>query len=188
MMRFVWRVALAIGLFGAGGASAIDYVRLVPDKSQVVFVSKQMGVPVEGRFPVFTLNLAFDPKRLAAARAKLEIDLRKVDAGYREANQELVGKDWFDAQRYPLARFESSSLRKLDGDRYELQGRLFMKGREAALTLPVRIRTDAQGARLEGNFVLKRLQWDIGRGPWGDVGVVADDVEIRFSLLAAPAG
>ena len=34
---------------------------LVPAQSEIAFVSRQMGVPVEGRFRTFSAQVAFDP-------------------------------------------------------------------------------------------------------------------------------
>ena len=35
---------------------------LVPAKSEVTFVAKQLGVPLQGRFKAFQAQSAFDPK------------------------------------------------------------------------------------------------------------------------------
>ena len=36
---------------------------LVPAQSEIVFTSRQMGVPVDGRFRKFDAQVAFDPKK-----------------------------------------------------------------------------------------------------------------------------
>jgi len=53
----------------------------------------------------------------------------------------------------------------------------------------VAMRKDAAGASVaEGQFVLKRLAFRIGDGPWADPSVVADDVlvRVRMTLAGAP--
>ena len=57
-------IALASSALLAG-APAFAQQKLVPEQSEITFVSKQMGVPVEGRFKKFDAQVAFDPAKLA---------------------------------------------------------------------------------------------------------------------------
>jgi polyisoprenoid-binding protein YceI len=170
----------------ASSAPALDYTML-PAKSQVAFTSKQMGVPVEGLFGKFATTLAFDPARPEDGRAAIEIDLASIDAGSAEANEEVVGKNWFNAKAYPSARFASNSIRALGGGRFEVRGPLTMKGRTQEVAAPVSFRQDGANAVFEGAFTLKRLDFGIGTGAWGDTDTVANEVQIKFRIVAAPA-
>ena len=169
---------------------AAEYGRLLPERSSLVFVSKQMGVPVEGQFKRFGVDFSFDPARPEAAKAVVEIDLASVDAGSRDANEELAGKNWFHVRRHPAARFVATSARRLGGNRYELRGPLTLKGRTREVAAPFTWRDEGTLGVFEGGFVLKRLDFGIGEGAWGDTGVVADEVQIRFLIRSAevPAG
>ena len=42
--------------------------KVVPAQSEIGFVSRQMGVPVDGKFRKFDAQVAFDPKQPAAAK------------------------------------------------------------------------------------------------------------------------
>jgi len=35
--------------------------------------------------------------------------------------------------------------------------------------------------------VLKRMDFGIGEGPWADVSAVANEIDIKFHVVAAPA-
>lgn len=178
---------LAALLLAGGSAQAIEYNRFLADRSRLQFVSKQMGVPVDGRFRRFTATLAFDPARPAAATASLELDLASVDAGSSEANGEVVGKPWFDVKAFPTARFVSSAVRPLAGGQYELSGKLTIKGRTQDVSAPFSFRQEGGNGVFEGAFVLKRLEFGVGDGIWSDVSAVANEVQIRFTIVAAPA-
>jgi polyisoprenoid-binding protein YceI len=39
---------------------------------------------------------------------------------------------------------------------------------------------------VDGSFPLKRLDYGIGSGVWGDTSVVADEVQVRFHLVLTP--
>jgi polyisoprenoid-binding protein YceI len=186
-MKIITLAGFAALAWLAGAAQAVEYGQFVPAQSRVAFVSKQMGVPVDGQFGKFNLQLNFDPARPEAAKALLEIDLASVDAGSREANEEVVGKNWFNVRQFPTARFESSGLRHLGGNRYEVRGRMTLKGRSREMAAPVTFATSGRNGILEGGFILKRLEWGIGEGPWGDPGTVADEVQIKFRFTVGEA-
>jgi hypothetical protein len=47
---------------------------------------------------------------------------------------------------------------------------------------------EARGTRtVAGEFVLKRLQFEIGEGPWADPDTVADEVLVRFRFTIPTA-
>lgn len=178
---------LGFALLPAGPVLANPYDRILTDQSRISFVSRQMGVPVEGQFRRFSGQIAFDPARPEAARATLEVELASFDMGSREVYDEVVSRNWFDVRQFPTARFVATSLRHLGGDRYEVRGQMTIKGRTRDITVPVTFRPQGRNALLEGSFPLRRLDYGIGTGPWGDTSVVADEVLVRFRLLAAEA-
>ena len=108
----------------ANNAGAIEYGTVQADKSTLTFTSRQMGVPVQGRFPKFTARVAFDPAKPDAAKVDIGIDLAAIDAGSKDANDEVVGKQWFNVKMFPLASFTSGAVKTLGADRYEVTGPL----------------------------------------------------------------
>jgi polyisoprenoid-binding protein YceI len=171
----------------ASAAQAVEFTQLQPGKSSLAFVSKQMNVPVEGSFKSFRSKLAFDPAKPAAARAELEIDLASIDVGSKEADEEVASKEWFNTKAFPVAKFVSTSVKPLGGNRYEIAGRMTIKGRTQNLTAPVTVTQQGNSATFEGSLVLKRADYDIGGGVWADFGTVANEVQIKFRLLATAA-
>ncbi len=178
---------LSVTLLPAGQALATQFDRILPAQSQIGFVSRQMGVPVDGQFRRFNAQVAFDPSRPEAAQATLEVDLASFDMGSREVYDEVVSRNWFDVRQFPTARFVATGLRHLGGDRYEVRGQMTLKGRTREVTAPFAYRLQGGNAILEGAFPLRRLDYGIGTGPWGDTGVVADEVQVRFRFVATAA-
>ncbi len=179
---------LGLALLPGGPVLATSYERILTDQSRISFVSRQMGVPVEGQFRRFSGQIAFDPARPEAASALLTVELASFDMGSREVYDEVVSRNWFDVRQFPTARFVATGLRHLGGDRYEVRGQMTIKGRTRDITVPVTFRPQGRTALLEGGFALRRLDYGIGTGPWGDTSVVADEVQVRFRLVAAEAG
>jgi polyisoprenoid-binding protein YceI len=176
---------VGLALLTSGAHAATVYSRVVPEKSALIFVSQQMGVSVDGSFTRFAATLDFDPAKPEAGRATLDIELASIDAGGPDANEEVKGKNWFDVKQHPMARFVSSSVKPLGNNRYEVRGQMSIKGKTREVAAPFTLKADGSGALLEGSFPLKRLDYGIGTGAWGDTSVVADEVQIRFRLAVA---
>lgn len=186
MARLALTFAAALALLAPALAPAQG---IVPAKSEIRFVSRQMGVDVEGRFRRFRADVDWRPNDLAHARADFTIELASIDLASEEAESEVRRTDWFDAARFPVATFTSSAIRATGPDRYEIAGKLALKGVARDVVVPVVLRKDAAGATVaEGQFTLKRLAFRIGEGPWADPSVVADDVlvRVRMTLAGAP--
>lgn len=139
---------------------------------------------MDGRFRKFSANIVFDTAKPTTASARFELDLASVDAGSSEANGEVVGKPWFNVKSFPTATFVSSAVRPLGGDRFELSGKLTIKGKTQDLVAPFTFRQENNSGVFAGSFVLKRLDFAVGDGIWSDVATVANEVQIKFHLVA----
>lgn len=171
----------------AGAVQAAEFNRLLPDKSAIGFGYRQMNVPMEGRFSRFGGTIRFDPASPAAAQAQIAIELASIDTGFPEGNDEVGGKLWFDTRRFPQARFVSTSVKPLGNNRFQVTGKMTIKGRTHDATTPATFRQEGSLGVFEGSFVLKRADYGIGEGMWADFGTVANEVQIRFRLVAAAA-
>lgn len=185
------RLLLPLLLTAACSAHAVEYGNVLVEKSQLSFTSKQMGVPVDGKFGKFAATLSFDPARPEAGKAQIEVDLASVDAGSKDANDEVVSKGWFNVREFPKARFVSTSVKALGNNRFEARGQMTIKGRTRDMTVPFSYKPDGAGSAatgvFEGVLPLQRTQFGIGEGAWADTSVVADEVPIRFRLVASQA-
>ncbi len=172
-------------LLAASTAGAIEYNQVVTEKSAINFGYKQMGVPLQGKFKKFAAKVAFDPAKAEAGSASFDIELASIDTGSSEADEEVVDKEWFNAKAYPVAKFVSSAVKPLGGDRYEVQGKLTIKGKTLPVTAPFTYKADAGNGVFDGNLTIKRLDYAIGEGEWKDVSTVANEIQIKFHIVAA---
>ena len=170
------------GLPVAGHAAEFSAVQA--DKSTLIFGFKQMNVGMEGRFKKFTTQLKFDPAKVASAKVVLDVDLASIDTGSSEVDDEVAGKLWFSTKVFPTAHFASGSVKALEGNRYEVAGQLTIKGRTQLVTAPTIVTIQGNSATFDGAFVLKRADFAIGEGPWADFGTVANEIQIKFHVLA----
>ena len=173
---------LAAMLMAASGAASAQGVLI--DKSEIRFVSKQMGVNVEGRFRKWKANMDFRPKELAKSKADFEIELASIDLASDDSETEVRRPLWFDTAKYPVAKFASTGMKDLGGDRYEIAGTLTIKGMSKGIVVPVALGKDAAGNSVaEGQFTVKRLEFRLGEGLWADTDTVANEVLVRVRMV-----
>ncbi|RYY48925.1 MAG: YceI family protein [Comamonadaceae bacterium] len=162
---------------------------LLPDKSRIAFVSKQMGVPVEGSFGRFTAQVAFDPRKPEGGSIALSIDMGSASLGVPQSDAELPKPEWFHAAKFPQAAFRSRAIKGLGGGQFEIAGQLTIKGQAQDIVVPVTITQAAGGQSVAtGGFTIQRLAFKIGDGEWTDTSMVANDVQVRFRLLLIGLG
>lgn len=182
MARPAALLALALStLSGVPAAFAADQT-LVPAQSELTFVAKQLGVPLNGRFKSFTAQSAFDPKAPQTSKIAFQIDLGSV-AVSADADTELVKPEWFNTAKFPKATFQSSAIKALGGGRYEVAGKLAIKGQARDLVVPMQLSQAGALSTATGGFALKRLDFKVGDGDWADTSIVANDVQVKFKIV-----
>jgi polyisoprenoid-binding protein YceI len=167
LLRWILAATTVASLFLGAAHAQVD-----TSKSTVTATSKQMNVPVDGTFKKFAAQLSFDPAKPAAGSAKLSIDTASYDLGDESYNAQVRGKEWFDAAQYPNATFVSSAIAPAGGNQFKV-------------TVPVTVAQQGSTQSFDGALPIKRSQFDIGTGEWKDTSVVADEVVIKFHIVAA---
>ena len=158
--------------------------------SSLSFSIAQVGSIVSGRFPTWTGEIVLDPASLATARIDIKIDTRPVTANNRDVDSLLKGSNFLDVQKFPEARFVSTSITG-SGNRYEARGKLTIREvtRDVVLPFTLGIADDpAQPGRVRatarGRIILKRLDYGVGQNEWAATGQVANEVTVDLNVVA----
>jgi polyisoprenoid-binding protein YceI len=168
-------------LLGAAGAAAANQA-LIASQSEVAYVSTQMGVQVEGSFGRFEAQIELNPDKLQASSVSLAVDTGSVDFPSADVLKELAKPEWFDTAHYPKAEFRSSRIHRLADGRYEIGGTLTIKGHAQEVVFPVSLSRSGATTFATGVLTIKRLDYGVGQGEWGDTSLVADEVQIKFKI------
>lgn len=173
-------VAFAIAVPAVGAALKTDAA-----KSNVSAVFKQMNVPVEGKFRKFSAQIDFNAAKPEASTAAIEIDIPSFDLGDADFNKEAQKKEWFNGTQFPKATFVSSALKPAANGKLDVTGKLSIKGKTADVSFPLTVKKEGSHQVFEGALPIRRLAFNIGEGEWKDTSMVADEVVIKFRVLAA---
>jgi polyisoprenoid-binding protein YceI len=136
-----------------------------PAHSTVGFSVKHLGIAtVRGRFEEFegTLEIGED---LTAASAYGTAQASSINTDESARDDHLRSADFFGADANPELRFESTAIKPLDEDTFEIEGSLAMNGVTNPVTLTAVVEgteTDPWGNERVGLEVTGR----INRGDW----------------------
>lgn len=156
--------------------------KLVPAQSEIAFVSKQLGVPVEGKFSKFDAQVVFDPRKPETGKVALAIEIASAALGVPEVDVELPKPIWFSSAKFPQATFQSTAINGLGSGRFEVAGKLTIKGNTRDVVVPIALTQSGTVTTASGTFAIKRLEFKIGEGEWADTSMVANDVQVKFKL------
>jgi polyisoprenoid-binding protein YceI len=161
---------------------AANAQQVLPAQSEVAFVSRQMGVPVEGKFKQWTAQINLDPKKPEAGKVGFVIQTGSASFGSPDTDAEVPKAPWFNVAKFPQATFNSTAIKGLGAGRFEVRGRLNIKGQQQDMLVPVTVTQAGANSTATGSFTIKRLDFKIGEGEWTDTSIVANDVQVKFKL------
>lgn len=162
--------------------------RLLAAQSEIAFQVKQSGVPIDGKFRKFDAQLALDPKAPQNGSVALSVDTSSATVGFADSDAELPRPLWFDAAKFPQATFRSSSIQGSGNGRFQVTGKLAIKGTTQDVVVAVVITQTGAASSASGEFTVKRLEFKVGDKEWADVSLVANDVKVKFKLVFSGLG
>lgn len=165
-------------------ALAADYVQA--PGSTLAFAGKYQGEVFVGRFPGFSTRLSFDPRQLEAARLEVTIPMATATTRNADYDGEMRGAAFFDAAKFPQARFVAGKFRALGGNRYAADGTLTLRGARKPVTLTFEW-TPGANPVLFGRAAVQRLDFGVGGGQWADTKLLPDAIAVSTRVVFKPA-
>ena len=185
----------------------VDYAR-----SHIVVKAKKAGLlrflgHEHGVVPgAWSASVVFDEQDLEASAISVEVSARELlidtaearalagvdpdgpsDAEVADIRATMLSDQQLDAEQFPLIRFESSRLRRRGDGRLRLDGELTIHGILREVEIEADLESRDGGYVLRGGFEIKLRDFGIEPVSIGGVVKVANDLEIKFEIYAAPA-
>lgn len=141
-------------------------------------------------FPQYGGVLAFDRNAPELSTVALSIDARSITCrdtwlGMKDLRkvQEYALKDMLAVDRYPQIKFRSSTIRKLDSNRYEAQGILTIRDVSKPVTLRVSIPSD-EALVIEGVARVRLTDFGL-KPPSAGLGTIGtrDEMSLQFTIV-----
>ncbi|MCX0246229.1 MULTISPECIES: YceI family protein [Streptomyces] len=172
-----------------------DYT-IDPAHSSIGFtVRHAMVTNVRGSFAEHEGSLKLDGSDPANSSASIDVKIASVDTGIKDRDGHLVSGDFFDAEKFPLMTFRSTSAEQLGGDKYRVTGDLTIKDVTRPLSIDLEFNgsaTDVYGNErvgFEGGAEILRSDWGLTWNAALETGgvMVSDKVKLNFDISAIKA-
>jgi polyisoprenoid-binding protein YceI len=150
-------------------------------KSTLTFKGTYQDGPFEGKFSHFEAAIAYDETDLSKDKFDVKVNVGSVSSGSSERDDTLKTPDFFDAARYPQARFITESFGKGTDGGLEAKGTLTIRDVSKPVTLKVKFVANGGTATLDVDTTLKRLDFNLGVG--GDWADIANEVPVHGHLV-----
>jgi polyisoprenoid-binding protein YceI len=140
----------------------------------IQFRIKHLGYSwLYGRFNDFEGTFTYDPDDTSASAIDVTVKTASLDSNHAERDKHLRGEDFLEVDKYPTARFKTTSYKETGLDKSVLEGELTLKGVTKPITIEVeRIGhgPDPWGGYRRGfegrtSFALKDFGIDYNLGP-----------------------
>ncbi|MDH3797399.1 MAG: YceI family protein [Desulfobacterales bacterium] len=158
--------------------------------TNIYFDVRHTYATVRGQFDDFSGTLQFDPDNMALSSVKFEVKTTSINTGIPNRDNHLRSEEFFAVNQYPFMTFQSTGVKRKEGNQYTLVGNLTIKGKtnEVAVlftyfgTRENPLKKGKMVAGFETRFSIDRLEYQVGPGKYFEMGVIGRNVDILITL------
>lgn len=182
--------AFALPLLAQTPAAATESWVIDKPHSSVGFEIRHLVGKVPGYFRDVDAMMQVDRAQPARSSIEFTIKAASIDTRDAERDEHLRSPDFFEASKYPLITFKSTSITPKSKERFDVTGDLTMHGVTKRITLPVELTGPQPGPRgreiagFDIETTLDRKDYNITWNRLLDEGglLLGDEVKVRITL------
>ena len=156
-----------------------------PDHTYLLFKVKHLKiVNSHGRFHGPTGKMVWDDVNPSKSSINISVSANNIDTDVDKRDRHLRSPDFFNVKKYSTITFESTNVKRLAPDLFEVTGGLTILGK----TLPVTVKVRQTGFGIDPWGKFRRgfeTQFTIKRSDWGMdfmLNNVSDEVVLNISV------
>lgn len=172
---------------GVANAAPVEY-KLDPNHTIVLASWDHFGFSrPSANFGQVDGTLVYDADNVAASRVDVTLPLSGMESFVPKFNEHLRSPDFFDAAKWPTAKFRSTRVEKAGDGKLKVTGDLTIRDVTKSVVLDVKLNKTGEGRGgapkigFDANTVIKRSDFGIAKF----VPNVSDEVEIRITTEAS---
>ena len=153
--------------------------------SEIAYAGVYAGVPFRGRFTRWQADLRLNPFATGIVTVAATIETGSASDGVPLHDGTLPEAEWFDVERYPVARFAATRIAPKPGGGHTVEGALTVKDRVIPVP-PLDLVIGADGMHVHGRFTVDRADADLGMASDPDGEYVSRRIEVEVNVRARP--
>ncbi|MDF1814719.1 MAG: YceI family protein [Verrucomicrobiales bacterium] len=128
-----------------------------------------------------------DSQLVPGGKHFVTVDMASVHSDNEKLTAHLKTEDFFDVEKYPIARFQLREAKLIEGNNYEISGILDMHGNAKKITFPATINISEKETLLDmaAEFSINRKDFGISY-PGKPDDLIRDEVVMNFQVSAIP--
>jgi polyisoprenoid-binding protein YceI len=168
----------------AEAAGSVTY-KFGPPDSKLDYVGAKVTKKHDGSFGSFSGTIQVPEGNPEKGTVNAEIDVTTITSDDPKLTNHLKSPDFFDVQKFPKARFTSTSIKAggADGRSHTVTGNLELKNVTKSITFPANIQISGDTVNVDGEFSINRKDWGIVYPGMPD-DLIRDEVLIKLQIRA----
>lgn len=186
-----WKLLLAAAaLFAGMTASAQTKWKLDKSHSSVRFsVSHMVVSEAEGTFKIWDGTIEHSKADFTDAKIVFTVDVNSINTDNERRDAHLKSDDFFNAEKFPSMKFESTSMQLVSGNKYKLNGNLTIRDITKPVSFDVTYGGTLAGSRgkkagFKATATINRFDYNLKWDRATETGslVVGKEVEVTVKL------
>jgi polyisoprenoid-binding protein YceI len=173
----------------AAPAGAVTYA-FSNSNSKLGFVGAKVTGSHDGGFNTFTGTVTVPEGAVEKGQVTVEADPKSIFTDTEKLTGHLKSADFFDVEKYPKVRFQSTAVRPKPGPNgatHEITGNMDLHGVTKAITFPAQIQVEPNSVKVKSEFAINRKDFGINYAGKAD-DLIRDDVVIKLDINANRTG
>lgn len=161
--------------------------------SEVTFTVRHLISRVRGRFTEFGGTILFDETAPEKSTVEFQAQTTSIDTNQKDRDAHLRSDDFFSSEKFPTITFKSTSITRVSGEDYHVEGDLTIRDVTKRVVVPVAHLGKAKDpwgnekVAFEAELTINRkdfgLNWNAALETGGFL--VGDEVKIQVAVQAA---
>lgn len=187
-MKGIIRTSSLLLFFVHNAFSATEVFKIDPNHTSVTWQTSHFGFSnPSGKFNKIDGTISLDESDLSKTKVNVKIQMDGLVTGIEKFDTHLKSKDFFDATKFPISKFESSEIKIDNNKNGTLTGNLTLHGVTKPVTLEVSVNKIGMSPVLNKKTVGFSAKGTIKRSDFGIKSYlpgVGDDVNLVIETEA----
>ncbi len=177
----MFRLFLNFSFFILSVSATAQKYKPVDTGSKVHFIIKNFGISTGGDLSGLNGDINFTHANIAASNFTVSANVKTIDTDNSSRDGHLKGKEYFDAEKYPVITMKSARINKTNKSNwFYFTGTITMHGVTKNIAFPFAATPAGSDILFAGSFNINRLDFGVGNSS----AVLSNTVKVSLSVLA----
>ena len=147
-------------------------------QSTIKFKIKNAGFTTYGSFSDFSTEVQYDKSNPSKSKFTGIVKVKSVNTENSSRDAHLKKADFFDVDKYPSMKFESTEVTSVSSSKLNIKGNLTIKNVTKKVTFVTDISSKGGKTTFTSSLLINRLDYGVGESSW----VLANDLNIDLYI------